>query len=133
MTAGHGSKRSQQEDTALAALLVEPTIAEAATKAGVSASTLYRWLSEPAFQTRYRAARRQVVEQAICGLQRATIEAVDALRRNLTCGLPAAEITAAKSVIDFSVKGIELMDLVQRVEQLEQAAAGVVEREKRTR
>ena len=116
-------KREQLEDRALAALLSEPTIVQAAAKAGISESTLSRWLAEPSFRARFREARRQVVEQAISALQRATGEAVDALRRNLTCGVPAAEISAAKAIVEQAIKGVELVDLVERVEQLEQAAA----------
>jgi hypothetical protein len=37
--------------------------------------------------------------------------------------VPAAEISAAKSIMDFSLKAVELVDLAERVEQLEQAAA----------
>src|SRR5215213_1130733 len=120
---GHGEKRSRREESAIAALLACPTIEAAAQQAGVGESTLRGWLRDPAFQQRYRAARRQVVEQSIAQLQQGTTEAVAALRRNLTCGLPAAEIAAAKAVMDYSVKAIELVDLAERVEQLEQAAA----------
>jgi hypothetical protein len=122
MTAGHGQKRSRQEEAALAALLSPPTIAEAATLAGISESTLLRWLQEPTFQQRYRAARREVVEHAISGLQLAAGEAVETLRRNLTCGVPASEIAAARVISDQAVKGVELIDLAERVDQLEQAA-----------
>ena len=95
----------------------------AAAKAGIGESTLLRWLQAPEFKARYRDARRQVVEHAVCALQRATSTAVATLERNLTCGVPAAEISAAKAVLDFAVKGVELVDLAERVEQLEQAAA----------
>jgi hypothetical protein len=100
MTAGHGEKRSRREEVAIAALLPEPTILQAAEKAIVSESTLLRRLAEPAFKARYRAARRQVVEQAVSELQQAASEAVEALRRNLTCGVPAAEISAAKTIVE---------------------------------
>jgi uncharacterized protein with ATP-grasp and redox domains len=119
---GHGQKRDRLEDAALAALLSEPTIGLAAAKTGVSESTVRRWLQDAEFQARYRTARRQVVEVAVSGLQQATSEAVDALRRNLTCGVPAAEIAAAKAVIDFAIKGVELTDLAERVEQLERTS-----------
>lgn len=133
MTAGHGSRRPQREDAALAALLSEPTIAEAASKAGIGESTLLRWMAEPSFRARYRAARRQVVEQAISQLQQGTSEAVAALRRNLGCGVPASEIAAARAMIDISVKAIELTDLAERIETLEQAAEQAAEREKGNR
>src|SRR3954449_132082 len=120
---GHGEKRSRQTEAAITALLTCPTIEAAAAQTGVSPATLRRWLAEPSFQARFRSARRQVVEQAIAQLQQGTSEAVAALRRNLQCGVPAAEIAAAKAVIDYSVKAIELTDLIERIEQLEQAAA----------
>ena len=120
---GQAGKRERLEDRALAALLSEPTIVQAATRAGVSESTLLRWLQETQFQARYRTARRQVVEQAVSRLQQATTDAVDALSRNMQCGVPASEIAAAKAVLDFAVKGVELVDLTERVAQLEQSAA----------
>src|SRR6266536_6667634 len=98
MTARAGGKRERREDLALAALLAEPTIAQAAAKAGISESTLLRWMAEPSFRARYREARRQVVEQATACLQHAATEAVDALRRNLVCGQPAVEVSSAKAV-----------------------------------
>lgn len=131
MTTGHGSKRNRQEEAALAALLAEPTIALAATKAGISHSTLVRWMAEPVFKARYREARRQVVEAAIGRLQTVTTKAVDTLERNLSCGIPAVEVGAAKSVLDQAVKAVELVDLAERVEQLEQAATAAAERKER--
>jgi hypothetical protein len=129
--AGHGEKRSRREEAAIAALLACPTLEEAAQRAGIGESTLRGWLHDPVFQQRYRGARRQVVEQAIGGMQQATGEAVTALRRNLTSGVPASEIAAAKAILDFAVKGVELVDLAERIEQLERAAGAATEREKR--
>jgi hypothetical protein len=133
MTAGHGSRRPQREDAALAALLGEPTIEAAAKKAGVGESTLLRWMAEPEFKARYRAARRSVVESAVGRLQQAATQAVDALTRNLTCGTPAVEVGAAKSVLDQAIKAVELVDLAERVEALEQAAELAAAREEGTR
>ena len=127
---GQAGKRERLEDRALAALLSEPTIVQAAATAGLSESTLLRWLAEPAFRARFREARRQVVEQAISSLQRATVEAVEALRRNLACGVPSAEISAAKAIVEQAIRAVELIDLAERVEQLEQASELAAEREK---
>src|SRR4051794_26526076 len=99
MTAGNGGRRSQREEAALVALLSEPTIAAAATQAGIGESTLLRWMAEPEFKARYRAARRQVVESAIGRLQAVATKAVDTLERNLACGIPAVEVGAAKAVL----------------------------------
>jgi hypothetical protein len=123
MTAGNGGKRPRREEAAVAALLAEPTIEAAAKRVGISESTLLRWLAEPAFKAQYRAARRQVVEGAIGRLQAVATKAVDALARNLTCGIPAVEVGAARSVLDQAIKAVELVDLAERVEQLELASA----------
>ena len=129
MTAGSTGRRPNREDAALAALLSERTIAEAATKAGIGESTLLRWLADPSFKSRYRAARGAVVESAIGRLQQGVTDAVDTLTRNLTCGIPASEIAAAKAMIDYSIKAVELVDLAERVEALEQASELAAERE----
>ncbi len=55
---------SAKQEKALAALLVSPTIGEAAQSARVGETTLFRWLQEPAFQEAYRAARLQVLSAA---------------------------------------------------------------------
>ena len=123
MTAPVGGKRPRREEAAIAALLAEPTIAAAARRAGVSESTLLRWLREPEFGSEYRAARRLVVESAIGRLQQTATEAVDALARNLQCGIPAVEVGAAKAVLDQAIRGVELLDLAERVAALERAGA----------
>lgn len=121
---GHGDKLSRKQEQAIAALLAEPTIGTAATAAKVSESTLWRWLQQGAFRTRYRAARAQVVESAIGSLQRAATKAVAALERNLECGQPSVEVSAARAILDNAVRAFELLDLAERVEALEAAADG---------
>jgi hypothetical protein len=53
---GHGEKLSRKQDLAIAGLLTEPTIGEAAQKAGVSEVTLWRWLKQADFTSAYRLA-----------------------------------------------------------------------------
>lgn len=116
-----GEKLSRYQDAAIAALLVEPTIAGAASKAGVNERTLRRWLADcPEFISEYRAARRHAVEVAISQLQQATTEAVETLRRNLRCGSRHAEIRAAVAILDYAVKGVEIIDLEERLEEVEE-------------
>jgi hypothetical protein len=54
-------------------------------------------------------------------LQAAGTEAIDALKRNLTCGTPAAEVQAAKAILDFTLKVREQFDHGHRIKQLEDA------------
>ena len=108
-----------KQEKALAALLDKPTIREAAAASKVGETTLWRWLQEPEFQRGYRAARRQVVEHSISELQSATSDAVATLKRNLNCLNPAVEVRAAQIILDQSIKAVELVDLAERIEQLE--------------
>lgn len=123
MEAQKGGRRARREGEAIVALLTERTIAAAAKRAGIGESTLLRWLRDPAFLAEYRAARRAAVDGAVAGLQRAATLAVDALKRNLRCGIPAVEVGAAKAVLDQALRGVELLDLELRIAQLEQRAA----------
>lgn len=119
MTTGHGEKLSRKMETAIAALLLKPTLQTAAQEVGISETTLWRWLQQPDFQKSYRQARRQVVEGATARLQQATGAAVEALERNLKCGEPSAEIAAAREIIRQAVQAVEVWELIERLEELE--------------
>jgi len=121
---GHGEKLSRKQEQAIAALLSEPTIAAAAEKVGVGEVTLWRWLQREDFQADYQQARREAVAQAIAALQRASSEAVQALREIMVdSGAPASSrVSAAKTVLELALKGVELEDIERRVTALEEAA-----------
>ena len=121
---GHGAKTDHAREQAILALLAHPTIGEAAAACGVGDVTLWRWLQQPDFAERYRAARRQVVEGAIANLQQAATEAAATLRRNLTCGVASVEVRAALAVLEQAIKGAELLDLAERVAALEAPQGG---------
>ncbi len=116
---GHGEKITRKYEQAIAALLSEPSIKAAADAVKIGEGTLYRWLQLPDFQTAYRAARRSVIERAVSELQAAAGEAVETLKRNLHCENPAVEIRAAQIILEQGIKGVELIDLQERVERLE--------------
>jgi hypothetical protein len=124
MSAGR-RKLSDREESAIAALLVERTHALAAAKAGIGEATLARWLREEAFAAVYKAARRSLFDSAIASLQRAGGEAVEALQRGLKCGNSAVEIRAAALILEHGFKGLEVLDLVDRVEEIETRLMGV--------
>ena len=118
--AGHGEKRSRKAEALIAALLTEPTAAKAAAAAGVSERTARAWLADPDFRAKYRAARRQVVEQAVGRLQSLTDRAVAALDRGLDADRDGDRIRAAVAVFDRALRGVELLDVLERVEHIEE-------------
>ena len=114
-------KLTAKQEQALIALLDCGEIKRAAETAGVTKVTLWRWLQLSAFQSRYRAARRQLVETAIAQLQSDCTVAVRVLREVAEDKqAPASSrVAAAKTIIEQSIGAIELMDLQDRVEMLE--------------
>lgn len=115
-------KLTRKQDQAIAALLACPSILDAARQSGIAEVTLYRWLKLEAFQTAYREARRQCVQQAIVQVQQATGEAVETLRAIMRDPeAPAsARVSAAKTVLETAVKAVELEDLEARIAALEE-------------
>ena len=110
-----------RREQALAALLASPTIRAAAKKAGVSDTTLWRYLREPEFARRYAEARRDVVEHMVVRLQSRSSEAAQVLfsvakdRK-----APAsARVSAAKAIIEHTLKAVELLDLDVRLKEIE--------------
>jgi hypothetical protein len=111
---------SRKMETVLAALLTERTYADAAAKAGVSETTIYRWLRErPQFAAAHRDARRDIAQHTLTRLQRLTGLAADRLEAALTCGTPAVEVKAADTVYKFVFKGLDTLDLMAEVQELE--------------
>ncbi len=115
-------KLTPKQERALLALLDCGEIKEASVVCGVSDVTLWRWLQLPAFQSRYRAARRLVVETAIAQLQSDCTKAARVLREIAEDrSAPASSrVAAAKTILDQSVSAVELMDLQERIEHLEE-------------
>ena len=69
---GHGSKFGRKKEEAIAALLTQRNVEEAARVAGIGTQTLIRWLKIPEFQAAYREARRAAVSQSNARLQQAS-------------------------------------------------------------
>jgi len=119
------SAKSRKKEEAIAALLVNPTIAGAAKAMGVSEASLPRWLKEETFATNYRTARRQAVEVAIGLLQKASGAAVATLVSIMQDGEKpgSVRVSAARAVLDMAFKGMELQDMEVRLATLEAALA----------
>ncbi|MGE3110096.1 MAG: hypothetical protein AB7O77_17295 [Phycisphaerales bacterium] len=116
-----GDAITTRQEKAVAALLVEPTIAKAAAAAGVPERTLKSWLRQPAFAAAFRAARHDAFSHAITLTQRYTPHAVQVLAKIMTdqsAPFPS-RVTAASALLKFGRESIELDDLAARVDALE--------------
>jgi hypothetical protein len=123
--AARGSILGRKQEDAIAALLTQRNVEEAARTAGVGARTLLRWLKLPEFQNAYRQARRDAFGQAIARLQQGSAAAATTLLKvMLDAATPhSTRVRAAESVLTHAAKAIEIEDIEARVTMLEQAAA----------
>lgn len=125
-TKSQASKQDRLKEAAIIALLTAPNIEAAAQTAGVSDTTIYRWLKLPEFQEGLREARKQAVSLAINNLQQSTATAVKVLQdvaKNEDA--PAsARVSAAKSILDMALKAVELDDIIGRLKKIEALVIG---------
>jgi uncharacterized protein (UPF0147 family) len=122
---GHGEKQSRVQEQAIAALMSQPTIGEAAKVAGIGVETLRLWLKDPVFSDAYRRARRELMSEVSAQLQRAATSAVRALEEitNDPEAGASARVSAARTLLEFGARTVETEDLSARIEALERAAA----------
>jgi hypothetical protein len=121
---GHGTKFGRKKEEAVAALLVQRNLEDAARAVGISAKTLLRWMKEPEFDAAYREARRAVFGQAVARLQQgASAAATTLLKTMIEPNTPASvRVRAAECVLNHAMKAIEIEDIEARVAELERAA-----------
>ncbi len=121
--------KGRHRTRAIAALLTEPTIAKAATTAGVSMSTLMRWQREPKFKQELQETKRQYLASAVGELEATSTLAVRTLRRVLES--PASShmelIAAARAVLEFTERYSVAESLNERVTALEKQTGKVID------
>ncbi len=118
-----GGRKTRRTDEAVAALLTEPTIADAASKCHISTRTLKRWLTLPSFKDRYTDAQRELLTAALNRLRTSGHDAVGVLRdvsQDTEAG-SAARVAAARSLIELLLRGCAFDELEARLQKLEQA------------
>jgi len=120
MTAG-GSRRG---DTALILALAEGcTVDAAAQKADISPATVYRRKREPAFRAAVNEARRELWVDAIGRIAAAATDAADTLRALLHSPLDQVRVAAARSILEHAAKGIDRVELEERLKLVEERLA----------
>ena len=109
------------EERALSALLTSKTKLEAAEKAGITDRTMRRYFENPEFCQRYREAFAGVVQDATRRAQQLLEPALSTLQTVMEDEeIPAqARITAARSIIDYSMRLTEQNDIMQQLDELE--------------
>lgn len=115
-----------KKQKALLALLTAPTREKAATVAGITSKTLRGYLADPEFQAEYKRAFSGLVEDAARQAQQAIAPALSTLREIVEDmdENAQARISAARSILEYSMKLTETADIQSRLDELEKLAEG---------
>ena len=113
------NKISAKQEKLIGLLVTERTADAACVKAQVAPSTLWRWMKNDAFLKEYRKIRRSILENAVARLQSLAFQAIDTLERNMNCENPAAEIRSAQIILEQTIRGVETLDVEQRLSNME--------------
>ena len=124
---GHGTQFERKMEEAIAALLTQRNIDEAAKAVGIASNTLLSWMKRPEFQAAYREARRSAYSQAIARLQQGTSAAATTLLKLLIDpATPASvKVRVTEAIFSHAAKAIEIEDIAVRVAALEAVAPKV--------
>jgi hypothetical protein len=114
-----GSGNYSRNDLLVAALARGSSIAKAAREAGYSERQAYRKTRSLEFQAEVTRVRTELFDRAYGRLTQATGNAVQTLCRLLNDGSPAIQLAAARSLLDFSGRFREAMEMTQRLERIE--------------
>ena len=114
---------THKKQQALLALLTNPTKEKAAAAAGISSRTLRVYLADPEFQAECKKAFAGMVEDATRQAQQAIAPALSTLRDIVEDAGEGSQfrISAARSILEYSLKLTEQNDIVARLRDLENA------------
>lgn len=110
---------SPNQHKALAALISTGSVKGAAESCGLGQRTIERYLADPDFRKRYREERAWLTEQAVAAAQKLSASAVAVIGRNLTSDNATIQLRAAKMLLDFMVRGQEMVDQQGQIEELQ--------------
>ena len=117
--------RKSADERLLVALACGATVEAAARAAGVSESTAYRRLRDPAFCQRLQAARGDMVQRTSGMLTAAAGEAVKTLLALQKEAVPApVRLGAARAILELGMKLRQVAELEQRLADLEEQLLG---------
>lgn len=112
---------SSHKRRAVLALVEHGAVARAADECKLSRQTLYRWLREPEFAQALRDESDSRVEQASRRLTYLVDEAITVLSELLKSGSEHQRRLAADSVLSHALRLRELVELEQRISNLERS------------
>jgi len=116
-------QRKKNEESLLLALACGATVESAARQCGLSDRTVYRRLEDAAFKKRLERVRADMVGRSAGMLTAAGGESVRTLMALQKDSTPAVRLGAARTILEMGLKIRQMVDLEQRLEELEELLA----------
>ncbi|MGA3240356.1 MAG: hypothetical protein ABSG03_29105 [Bryobacteraceae bacterium] len=121
-----GTKRrtlalSARAQALMVALLSGKSVADAAKEAGISRRTADRLKSSEAFERAYSATKAELLGGAVAALHSHSLRFVSTLATVAgdTAARPGERVQASREGLSALFKGVELFDVIRRLEKLE--------------
>ncbi len=111
---------THKQRKAIKYILENNTIEEASRKADISRSSIFNWLKDAHFKESLERERRILFEEGLNALKGAATKAATTLIELLESSDRNARRLAAKEIINFAIKAVEIKELEERVSQLEE-------------
>lgn len=108
---------------AIQALLLNPSVADAATACGVGHSTMYRWLGDTNFRAALAEAESVAIDAAarrLAGLTEDAVQVLGAILNDPDAKAPV-RLRASETVLEQAMKLRELRNLEERLKKIEEA------------
>lgn len=112
-------KLSRRQLKTVPFLVSSPTYTQGCEKAKINKTTLYKWLKKPEFKAELDRQRSEIVEAAFGMIAQNIEKAVSTLMGLLDTGDDRVKRLTANDIIGHFLKRRELVDLEERIEQIE--------------
>ena len=117
-----------KQEKALLAIIETGTIEGAAVKVGISRASIYNWLKEEPFKVRLDRERKIIFDEAVGLIKVASKRSAAVIVDLLSHKDPTTRRLAAKDLLSFAIKAVELGDVEDRLDRIEKALAGRLRR-----
>jgi hypothetical protein len=119
-SAGYGKRKARKLEQFVTAMLAHRTVEAAASAAGISPATAYRWLTDPAVQRRLGEALSEGMHGAMQRLHLNATRAADNLDElQQHAESEGVRLSASRTILELGLRWIETSDIVERVNRLE--------------
>lgn len=111
-----------ENEVVISALLSEPTISKAAEKCGLSQRQIYERMKQKDFKEEYNQAKRSILESATNTLQSRLTAATETAIQIMQDAenSPQIRLNACNLVFSQCMKLSEVVDIISRIESLEE-------------